>query len=396
MTRRVLVTDGGERAALATVRALGRSGFAVDVCATRTPSLAGASRYRDRELVAPDPLADPAGFRAAIAAYVGAARPDVVLPISEQALRAVLPAELDARGVRVPFPPAAVFAAVSDKQRVLEAARTVGLAVPEQWVATDAAAAARLAASALPFPVVVKPTRSVAEGDGGAVRLGVSHAADASELAARLAALPPAAYPVLVQRRLTGPGVGVFLLVWDGAVLAAFAHRRLREKPPAGGVSVYRESVPLDPDLAARARALLACFGWRGVAMVEFKLDAASGTPYVMEVNGRLWGSLQLAIDAGVDFPTLLVRAALGERPAPVTTYRFGVRSRWWWGDVDHLIARLRRSAAALALPPGAPSRWRALRDFLVLWRPGDRSEILRLTDPWPFVRETLDWVRGL
>jgi hypothetical protein len=124
-------------------------------------------------------------------------------------------------------------------------------------------------------------------------------------------------------------------------------------------------------------------------------VDAATGTPYLMEINGRFWGSLQLAIDAGVDFPALLLDAMFGAPALPPPTYRAGVRSRWWWGDVDHLIARMRRSDAELALPPGSPSRWAALRDFLALWRPGDRNEILRLDDPRPFVRETRAWLQG-
>ena len=40
-----------------------------------------------------------------------------------------------------------------------------------------------------------------------------------------------------------------------------------------------------------------------------------------MEVNGRFWGSLQLAIDAGVDFPFLACSSRRGsgrERPAAV------------------------------------------------------------------------------
>ena len=141
-----------------------------------------------------------------------------------------------------------------------------------------------------------------------------------------------------------------------------------------------------------RSRALLKHFGWTGVAMIEYKIDAATGTPYLMEINGRFWGSLQLAIDAGVDFPRLLLAAAEGQTPAPVVRYRSGVRSRWWWGDVDHLLARLRHSAEELALPPDAATRWQTVRDFLKLWRPGDRNEVLRVADPLPFVRETVDW----
>lgn len=126
--------------------------------------------------------------------------------------------------------------------------------------------------------------------------------------------------------------------------------------------------------------------------MVEYKMDSATGTPYLMEINGRFWGSLQLAIDAGVDFPRLLAGAAGGGDPQPVPGYRTGVRSRWWWGDVDHLLARLRRSPDELSLPPGAPGRLGAVADFIKLWRPGDRNEIFRLTDPLPLLRETTDW----
>jgi hypothetical protein len=128
--------------------------------------------------------------------------------------------------------------------------------------------------------------------------------------------------------------------------------------------------------------------------MIEYKLDEASGTPYLMEVNGRFWGSLQLAVDAGIDFPALLAGLALGEDPEPVMSYRAGVRSRWWLGDVDHLLARLRRSAEELALPPGTPGRWRALADFLTL-RGSDRNEILRRDDPGPFFHELGQWLRG-
>ena len=132
------------------------------------------------------------------------------------------------------------------------------------------------------------------------------------ELSAALNRLPREAFPVLIQERIVGAGLGVFLLRHAGRTEAAFAHRRLREKPPSGGVSVLAEAVELPPALLERAERLLDCFGWNGVAMVEFKEDAATGEPVLMEVNGRFWGSLQLAIDSGVDFPSRLVALAAG------------------------------------------------------------------------------------
>jgi predicted ATP-grasp superfamily ATP-dependent carboligase len=241
---------------------------------------------------------------------------------------------------------------------------------------------------------VLTPGRSSGEGPDGRRQLTVRHAASAAELRVAAAELPEAAFPLLLQQRIVGPGVGIFLLLWEGAELAVFAHRRIREKPPAGGVSVYRESIPADPMLVARSRALLEQFSWEGVAMVEYKVDDRTGVPYLMEVNGRFWGSLQLAVDAGVDFPRLLVELALGNRPAPVRQYRVGVRSRWWMGEVDHLLARLRRSPTELALPPGSPGRIAAVREFLTCWRPNDRSEVLRWSDPVPALRELAEWIR--
>jgi predicted ATP-grasp superfamily ATP-dependent carboligase len=388
----VLVTDGEERAALAAVRSLGRAGYRVYVCAARDRSLAAASRYCAGTATTPSPLREPDRYRETVASLVHRRSIDVLLPVSEQALRVLLPARFEERGVRVPFPSHDAFARISDKGELLRGCARFGLVAPDQQTLT---APSQLDAveAALAFPVVVKPTRSVVYGPTGALKTGVAYAGSVDELRHRLAALPEAAYPVLLQQRIVGPGSGVFLLVWDGELVATFAHRRLREKPPAGGVSVYSESVAADPTLVERGLRLLREFGWQGVAMLEFKTDGATGQAYLMEINGRLWGSLQLAIDAGVDFPALLVGCALGDKPA-APAYRIGLRNRWWWGDVDHLLTRLRRSPTELGLPPDAPSRWRVVRDFLRLWRPDDRNEVLRLTDPRPFVRETLDWLR--
>ena len=57
---------------------------------------------------------------------------------------------------------------------------------------------------------------------------------------------------------------------------------------------------------------LLTALNWHGVAMVEFKIDA-TGQHWLMEINPRLWGSLALSIDAGVDFPLGLLQVARGE-----------------------------------------------------------------------------------
>lgn len=402
----VLVTDGGQRAALAVVRSLGRAGHRVFVCESRPRSLAGASRHCVRQAAVPDVLRDPAAYVAALRELIDAWEIDVLIPITEPALLAVLPLRDELAGVRIPFASHDRFLAISDKAAVAAAAGEVGIRVPAQVVLESPEGAAERAGR-MAFPLVLKPTRSViGDAAGGRAKASVRHVADGAALERVLGELPRAAYPVLAQERIVGPGLGVFLLMSGGEPRAAFGHRRLREKPPSGGVSVLRESVPVPPELLERSVALLRRFDWEGVAMVEYKLSEATGEPYIMEVNGRFWGSLQLAIDAGVDFPRLLLDATASSgaeysdgpqrrSDAPFTDYAIGVRSRWEWGDVDHLLARMRRSAEELALPPGSPGRLRAVFDFLSAFGPGNRNEILRITDPWPFFREAADWLRG-
>ena len=387
----VLVTDGEQRASLAVVRSLGRAGYRVLVVSARRRSLAGASRYAARVLRVPDPLTEPEAFAAAIIEASQHWRPDVVLPMTDASLRSLLPVREAVVGV-IPFGPTDVVLRAGDKPEVLRLAASIGIPVPQQIEMSGPGTVADDAIAGLAWPIVVKPGSSVSGDSAGRVKLGVAWARNRAELDALTQSLPASAFPVLLQARIEGPGTGVFLLRWDGLTRAVFAHQRIREKPPSGGVSVCSGSVIPDWALVAQAEALLAALEWRGPAMVEFKRDAESGTAYLMEVNGRFWGSLQLAVDAGVDFPRLLVEAALGRASSALPEWRADVRMRWWWGDFDHLLTRLRQRDGGTA---STDSRVGMVRNFLLPGR-GTRNEVLRWRDPVPALRETVDWFTSL
>ena len=323
----VLVTDGEERSALAVVRSLGRAGYRVHVAARRVGALAATSRWAARALVTPDPLREAGAFADAVVEYVRREAIDFVVPVTDASMLAVLPARDRLGASSIPFGTLESFVALADKAGLRERAARLGIAFPRQ-VELDWSDREQSLADAVRMPAVIKPARSVAvpgAQSAGAVttgatpvtaKFGIRHAATMDQLGAIIRATPRAAYPLLIQERIVGPGVGIFLLLWDDEILATFAHRRLREKPPSGGVSVYAESIEPPAGLAERSYELLREFGWRGAAMVEYKIDQATGTPYLMEINGRFWGSLQLAIDSGVDFPRLLMDRASGAAAA--------------------------------------------------------------------------------
>lgn len=392
---KVLVTDSNSRPALAITRSVAGAGHTVVTCGHVVPSLAGVSRFSHAHEATPDPSREPTRFEECVRDIVRRHRIDVLLPVTEvSTLMLLADPGLRQIGVRSPFPDAAVVAVAADKSHVIQLARDAGIPVPATMVAmhaTDVDAGAL----DLPFPVVIKPARSRVRTPDGWIGTGVSYAEDAAALRRQLDALPREVFPVLLQERIEGRGVGVFLCLDGGRCVAVFAHQRLREMPPSGGVSVLCESSEPDPVALDHAECLLARIGWRGPAMVEFKRDDRDGSLRLMEINGRFWGSLQLAIDAGVDFPRIAVDVAAGNRVGPVERYDVGVRSRWFWGDASALLLLMTRSAKDLALPADHPGRWRTLMQFLRFFDARTRNEVLRRDDWRPFVLESRRWIGG-
>jgi predicted ATP-grasp superfamily ATP-dependent carboligase len=392
---RVLITDSDNRSALAATRSLGKQGHFILTAGESKASLAAVSRYSSAFARYPSPSHNPDAFIPAVAEMARAHSIDVILPMTDITTllltqnQAALPPTC-----RLPFPSPETVTLAANKAHVMQLAERVGVPIPKTLYLEAPERLAEIE-HAIAYPIVLKPARSRIRTPNGFVSTGVSYAHDAAELEQRIRALRPEEFPLLLQERIVGPGVGLFACYDGGRAIARFAHKRIREKPPSGGVSVLRESAPLDPDAVEYAHRLLSALEWRGVAMVEFKRDRRDGSLRLMEINGRFWGSLQLAIDAGVDFPALLVAIAAGEPPTRAGNYRLGVRSRWFWGDVDVLLMLLLRSRRSLSLPVDHPGRWRSLWDFLFTGGAEQREEILRRDDPRPWYLETRRWILG-
>ncbi len=129
--------------------------------------------------------------------------------------------------------------------------------------------------------------------------------------------------------------------------------------------------------------------------MVEFKTDRRTGQACLMEVNGRFWGSLQLAIDAGINFPVLLYRLAIGENPQLQSDYKIGLKSRWLLGYLDHLVMRIVANGSTDRSVEGRESKFRACLNFLKFYEPNSRDAIFRLDDPKPFLFECRRYAGG-
>ncbi len=91
-------------------------------------------------------------------------------------------------------------------------------------------------------------------------------------------------------------------------------------------------SVLIDNALIERARRLFARLAWIGLAELQFLQDA-DGRLYLIDLNGRFYGSMALAISAGASLPAVWAADAIGLRPEPQFA-RPGRRYQWLEGDL--------------------------------------------------------------
>lgn len=388
----VLILDANQRSALAVTRSLGRDSRIKLFTADATPSsLAGSSRFTYRHVHCPSSTTEPDKFLDWLVDFTQNHDVDYLCPVTETTSQLCLMARDRLHHCKLPFTDLDTLSALANKWRLVNLAEKVGVPYPRSQLFSNGAEC--LAQLPDRYPVVVKPcTSRIWLGDSW-LNSAVHVANSPDQLRVLLAEQPYLQHhPFMLQEFIPGHGAGIFALYDQGQAVTFFAHRRIREKPPGGGVSVFSESVEPNPRMLELAKRLLDAVGWHGVAMVEFRVTP-SGEPFLMEVNTRFWGSLQLAIDAGVDFPHLLYRITCGEQVAPVPTYHTGRRLRWLLGDLDSLYLTLRdRDQFSPA------QKWRRLLDFLTPDPRATRHEVNRWSDPapaWHELRQYLSALRG-
>ena len=368
----VFITDGHWRKTLAAVRALGKERLRVDVGESTAISVAGFSKYCHRRIVYPSALTTPELFVSYLYDRLSQHAVRMLLPMEDETVHLLSCHRTRfSRLTYLPIPSTDQLEAARDKAHVITVAKQLGIPVPKTWLINDLSEIDRIK-DTLPFPVVIKPKIS-----SGAV--GVVYPKDKDEFKKQYLSIHRRFPFPMIQETIPREGAGYgasFLMDEATRVKAVFVHKRLREYPVSGGASTLRVSVRND-EIYEMALSLLKALNWYGVAMVEFKVDPRDGRPKLMEINPRFWGSLALAIHAGVNFPYLLYRMALKDNFKPVTTYRLGVKCRWLLpGDLLHFIFN--------------PKRSQLMNQFFRFRAENMYYDILSLKDPMPSIMKVL------
>lgn len=376
---------------LSLVRELGAAGVPVVGIATDESAIGLRSRYLAHGVLLHKPRTDEglAELRA-IGERYGAG---YLLTVSEANTNWLIDHSDQLGVIRPLLPSKEAFAIVLDKTRTLEAARKVGIAVPESASPASWEEVERVAAR-FPFPAVLKwadPNEVAPALHRQGIELVKAEYVYSSDEFLQVAGRyrPVGQWP-LVQAYCPGVGLGQFFFMHEGQAVRRFQHIRVAEWPPEGGFSSVCDGVPLDrfTDLQEQSIGLLQAIGWEGVAMVEYRYDPASGRAVLMEVNGRFWGSFPLAMYSGAGFALLAYSLqGCGVMPS-LPALRNNLRCRM----VATEIKRLRRILLQPGLIRDRTFRVRPVREVLRFvgdfLRPSVRYYVWNLRDMKPFFRD--------
>jgi predicted ATP-grasp superfamily ATP-dependent carboligase len=363
--RALIVEDGSSRGALAAARALTQAGWKVAVGSPGGKGSAADSRATQSRHDVPPAGSGTAAFLDGVASAAEESAAEVVFGCGDAEVL-TLSEGRDRLEPVVPYAPHESVIRAFDKVLLSEAAADAGFAVPRTAPATEAELVH------VEGPVLVKARLHAVV---GRTRVEAELCGDAAAARYRAAEIRAAGGEPLLQERLSGPLVAytVFADV-EGGIVAALQQEAEAIWPPNSGASVRARTVPVDADLAAAAARLLAELRWFGIAELQF-IRRGDRTPALIDLNGRFYGSMSLALAAGVNLPAMWAALATGREVSPAPAARLGVRYQWLEGDLRRARAERRHGLVrdvwgCLVYAVGAQHS---------IWQAGDPAPALRL-----------------
>lgn len=387
---KILVTDAQELAGLGAIRSLGRAGHHIiaGYPSSLKPPASVYSRWCRSSIKYPDPWLHHLRYCEWLLNELQHSAYDALLPVSEASLAAAAKMRgLIDNKIILLMPPENNLPYCLSKFHSMRAAMEAGLPVAPTVFIHDGSlnASWNVDFSNLQYPFVIKTDNQLSsDGIYHRGRLFFIHNREEAQII--LEECRSIGCGLIAQEFIPGSGAGAFILRWGNTSYLTFSHHRLHEIPWTGGASSFRESRH-DPIVQQYGETLLRHLDFQGLAMVEFRKKETTRIPYFMEINGRLWGSLALALHAGIDFPAAWLDCHLYGHPVGkrvVTEYIDHIRCiNIFPGEVNHLITIFRSNPEIETTIP--PSKILSLLNFIVLLiNPFLHHDYLWRQDPKP------------
>jgi len=339
--RPVITTDSDDHIGLAVIRSLGRNNIDFQTVSRSKNTLAWYSRYCRNRTIGRFDL----GF------FRKLSKDSIVFPMYEDVM--LLLAEHAAElSCQLAFSPYETLQTAINKSLLIRHAMEHNIPCPRTFF-INGPDDIRACVPEIEFPVILKPER----GSGGT---GIEIVQSAGQLLAVAERTLKNYGPFLLQEKIpftTKYTIGA-LCNSEHELRRVCVIKELRNYPVDIGQACYVETVD-EPRLVSFAENLLKSLGFVGVADIDLVIDTRSNQPQLMEINPRFWGSMQVAINAGVDFPKHVFTLFTDGDIDKDLSYTAGCRCRYLFSN------DLRRIMTVMKSERPAAFKRENLREFL-------------------------------
>ncbi len=326
---RTLVLDAHMKNSLAVVRSIGRGGHYVISGGFGKTDQAFYSKYCKQKMLYHNPKINEDIFIDDIINFINNYKVDVLIPIGISTCVAVSKNKQKlSKYVKLAVADYNIFKIAHDKSKTLEAARKVGVPIPKSFICNSYSDAEKYAPE-IGYPLILKARK-------GSAYSGIMLIKNKEELKEKYTKLITAKIEnkhiydhdnPLIQEFIPGDIYDVCVFAENGKILSSLSQKRLRTLPVNGGGGI-RNITTWDEELIKYAKKLINEINYHGPAQVEFKLDK-NGNPKLMEINPKFWGTLDLSIMSGVNFPLLTYNSAVNKKQQVKIKYKVGLEYAW-------------------------------------------------------------------
>jgi len=379
----VLIAEGYNPVAIPILRSLAKRDLDTVVMTSFPFYLSRFSKYCNKPILVPSTGIEEE-YAKAIEKIVKKMKFDVLFPIFEWSLMPVSKnRDKISPYVKLPIASHESIRMCFDKLSTVKLAIENDVPIPQTYFVHDSIELNKIAKE-ITYPAVVKPRWSMVWKNDRAFHRRSGFVNSAEELVATYNSIHGYFPFPLIQEYVPGVNYSVAALYNEGRPRAFCCIKVHRAWPPTGGNSCFRESVQLDSEMRRYSETLLEALDWHGIAELEFRLDSRDNIPRLMEINPRFWGSLSVAVKAGVDFPYLLYRMTMDGDIEGVFNYKVGVKGRYFEQDLMYIVSMFKNASANSSV--WNRNRLRVLVDWLKFYEPGVFYDLFEVDDPLPFL----------
>ncbi len=245
----------------------------------------------------------------------------------------------------IPAPDWNSISQINNKRFQYASADSLGIPIPETYFPATMEDVTELSKTISNYPYVIKPNVSFewklktakikARGKKG-IRVD-----NAEELLQRAEEVFVPEYEFMIQEVIGGRDerLVTFLGFLDEKYEpdSYFIRKKIRQCPIDFGYCTMTESCH-NPIVLEQSIKLLQLLNYHGIAGVEWKLDPATGTYKLIEINARPVNTTGCAIASGVDLPSIAYFSKIGKPLPSVKEWQDG--QRWAWLAMDFWAAK--------------------------------------------------------